>query len=192
MTKDLFAARRKQLEEEYFRTKDVQLVDKLKKVFHQKLDKETIRATTGITDERVLNNLVELNLSGETMAAFKLYPLIEMAWADGEVDEREIHAVLAAAEQHGIPRGSGPYVMLENALKHRLRPDARKAWYRLAEELRKVLNPQELATFRNDLLEYARKIAAASGGLLNLAFTVSANEQKVLDAIERALTHEQS
>ncbi len=79
--------------------------------------------------------------------------------------------------------------MLDNALKHHLRQDARKVWYAYAEALRKVLNPQELATFRNDLLENARQVAEASGGVLNLAFTVSGNEKRVLQAIERALSH---
>jgi uncharacterized tellurite resistance protein B-like protein len=190
MVKDAFEARRKSFEEEYFRKKDAQLVDKLKGVFHRKLDKETIRQTTGIMDERVLTNLVTLSLSGELMAAFKLYPLIEMAWADGVVDQREARAVLAAAEQTGIAPASAPYAMLENALKNRPREAARQAWYLFAAELRRVLNPQELAVFRTDLLNYAHRVAEASGGLLNMAFTISANEKRVLEAIERALTHE--
>ena len=192
MTKDPFEARRKQLEEEYFRKKDAQLVDKLKAVFQKKIDKETIRKATGITDERLLDNLVALNLSGELMSTFKLYPLVEIAWADGVVDEREIRAVLAAAEHHGVAPGSAPYALLENGLRNRPRDDSRKAWYMYAAELRKVLNAQELETFRDDLLEDARRVAEASGGILNMAFTVSGNEQKVLNAIKRALTHEQS
>jgi hypothetical protein len=192
MNKDIFEARRKSFEEEYFRKKDVQLVDKLKAVFQRNMDKESIRQSTGIADERVLDNLVALNLSGEVMAAFKLFPLIEMAWADGDVDGREAGAVLAAAEQHGIQRDSAAYRMLEDAMKNRPRPDARKVWYAYAEELRKVLNPQELAEFRTDLLEFARRVAEASGGLLGVAFTVSANEKKVLRAVERALTQQRA
>ena len=191
-TKDPFEARRKALEEAYFRKKDAQLVDKLKAVFHRTVDRDSISQTTGITDERVLDNLVELSLSGEMMAAFRLYPLIEVAWADGGVDEQEVRAVLAAIEEHGIPRGSRPHVMLENALKNRPGEDSRKAWYLYADELRKVLSPAELTTFRNDLLDHARRIATASGGLLSVAFQVSTNERKVLEAIERALTHKLS
>ena len=78
--------------------------------------------------------------------------------------------------------------MLENTLKNHLRSDARKAWYMYAEELCKVLSPQELATFRRDLLDSATRVAQASGGVLNVAFTVSGSEKRVLEAIERALT----
>ncbi|MGH9419801.1 MAG: hypothetical protein ACRD3J_07505, partial [Thermoanaerobaculia bacterium] len=129
MTQDIFAERRKAFEEEHFRKQDEQLVDKLKTVFRRKIDREALRTTTGITDDRVLDNLVNLNLNGEMMAAFKLYPLIEVAWADGSADEREIRAVLASAEHDGVKPGSAPYVLLENALKNGPRDESRKAWY---------------------------------------------------------------
>jgi len=188
MDKDAFEERRKAFEEEYFKKKDAQLVDRLKAVFHRKLDKEGIRKATGITSERVLDSLVQLSLSGEMMAAFKLYPLVEVAWADNVVDEREIRAVLEAAHDHGIVRGSAAHTLLETALKDRPNEDARKAWYNYAEELRKTLSPQELTTFRQDLLEYARRVAKASGGIFNMVFQVSHNEHRVLKAIEKALT----
>ena len=98
MAKDPFEERRKSFEEQYFQKKDAQLVDRLKAVFHKKIDKEAIRQTTGITDERLLDDLVEMGLNGELISAFKLYPLVEVAWADGKVDRREIRAVLDAAK----------------------------------------------------------------------------------------------
>jgi len=192
MEKDAFEERRKAFEEEYFKKKDAQLVDKLKAVFHRIHDRESIQKATGITEERVLDTLVQLSLSGEMMAAFKLYPLIEVAWADSVVDEREIRAVLEAAHDQGIARGSAPHTMLENALKSPPSEDARKAWYMYAGELRKTLSPQELATFRDDLLDYGRRVAKASGGILNMVFQVSHNESKVLRAIAKALSNEPS
>jgi len=192
MEKDPFEERRKAFEEEYFRKKDAQLVDKLKAVFHRTLDRESIRKATGITQEAVLDNLVQLSLSGEMMSAFQLFPLVEVAWADSVVDEREIRAVLEAAHDHGIVRGSASHSMLENALKSPPNDDARKAWYMYAGELRKTLSPHELTTFRNDLLEHARRVAKASGGILNAVFQVSHNESKVLKAIAKALTNEPS
>jgi hypothetical protein len=187
MPVDPFEARRKSFEEEYFRRKDAQLVDHLKSVFHRRIEREEIRNATGITDERVLDTLVALDLSGEMMAAFNLYPLVDLAWADGKPDERECRAILAAIKESGIAEGSAAYRMLDTALKNGPNPDARKAWYAYAAELKRTLSPAELATFRRDLLEHARAVAAASGGLLNIAFTVSASERRVLDTIEQAL-----
>ena len=190
MAKDPFEERRKSFEEQYFQKKDAQLVDRLKAVFLKKIDKESIRQTTGITDERLLDDLAEMGLSGELISAFKLYPLVEVAWADGKVDRREIRAVLDAVERYSVQKGSSAFRMLENALENGPRHDSRKLWYLYAEELRKVLNPKELETFRNDLLDAARQVAQASGGIVNLAFTIDGNEKKVLDAILRALTPE--
>ncbi len=188
MSNNAFESRRIAFEEEYFEKKEAVLVDKLKAVFHKKMDKEAIRQATGITDDGVLDNMVALNLSGEMMSAFKLLPLIEVAWADGDVDEREAVAVLKAAEKRGVAPGSAAHSMLERSLRNRPSPDSRKVWFLYADELRKLLNPKELETFRTDLLEVARCIAATSGGILNLAFTVSPNEKRVLEAVERALT----
>jgi hypothetical protein len=180
--------RERALEAQYFTHKDSELIDKLKLVFHKKIDKQSIREATGVTDEELLDGLVELNLDGELMAAFNLLPVIEVAWADGVVDDREVHAVLAAAEKQGIQPGGKAYAMLETRLREGPSKDARKLWFHYAETLRKTLNGTELDQFRKDLLEACRRVAEASGGLLNVAFTVSANEKKVMKAVAQALT----
>jgi len=190
LSKDPFEARRVGFEAEYFQKKDAELVDKLKKIFHKKLEKDELRKSTGIHDERVLDTLLELNVSSNLLAAFELYPLVEVAWADGGVDEREQAAALAAAEKHGIAAGSPAHAMLADLLKNRPRADMRKAWNLFAEELRRTLTPRQLDVFREDLLAYARSVATASGGLLNIAFAVGASEREALKSIERALTPE--
>jgi len=188
VTKDAFEARRVAFEEEYFRKKDAQLIDKLKAVFHKSRTKEELRQATGIADEAVLDTLVGLNVNADLLAAFELYPLIEVAWADGGVDERERLAVLDAADRHGVVKGSAAYAMLDDALRSKPRPDAAKAWYLFAEELRNVLSAAELERFRDDLMEYARTVAASTGGLLSIAFSVTSSEKEVLRKIESALT----
>jgi uncharacterized tellurite resistance protein B-like protein len=186
--KSIFERRAKAFEAEYFSRKDAELIDKLKSVFHKRIDKQSIRDATGVTDEQLLDRLVELNLNGELMTAFNLMPLIEVAWADGEVDDREVRAVLAAAEQHGLRPGDKAYTMLETRLREGPVREGRKLWYHYAAALRNTLSPRELEEFRKDLLDTCWRIAETSGGLLNLAFKVSANERRVIAAVERALT----
>lgn len=188
MSHNAFEARARAFEEDYFRRKEVQLVEKLKAVFHRQRSAEQIRQETGITDPVVVDRLVALGLNGELMAAFKLFPLIEVAWADGHVDKAEIHAVLEAAEKNGIVQGSQAYAMLKNSLSDKPRLDGRKAWFAFAAELRRTLSEKELATFRQDLLAFARRVAEASGGILGIVLTVSSDEKRVLDAIEKALS----
>ena len=187
MAKDIFQQRETYLEEEYFRKKEFELLEKLKAVFQKKMDKETIRKATGVTNEQLLDRLVEIQLNGDMMKAFELYPLVEIAWADGDLSEREARSVLAAGEKRGISPGSGGYQMLDDRLHKGPDPELRKVWFSYAEELKKVLSPRELETFRNDLLERARGIVAATGHLERLLVDVG-GERKVIAAIERALT----
>ena len=187
MTKDIFKARALYLEEEYHRKKDFALLEKLKTVFHKKIDKESIRRATGVTNEQLLDRLVEMQLDGDMMKAFQLYPLVEIAWADGDLSEAEARSVLAAGEKEGIARGSRAYHRLEERLRNGPDPEARKVWFLYAEELKKILSPPELDKFRKDLLERARGIVVATGHLERLVLNVG-GERKVLAAMERALT----
>jgi len=187
-THDAFDARRTSFEEGYFRGKDVEMVDKLRKVFQTSHDRDELRRLTGITNEEVLDRLVAVQVSGEMLTAFKLLPLVEIAWADGTLDPQEADAVIAAAVKHGIARDSEALKRINEWLKRGPNPESRKAWQMYAEELRKVLSPAELKTFREDLLHTARQIAELTGGVLNTFFNLTQPEKAVLQKITDALS----
>jgi hypothetical protein len=187
---DAFEARRAGFEESYFRTKDADLVAKLRTVFQTSRDRDELRKATGITSDEVVDRLVQLNIKGEMLTAFKLFPLVEIAWADGAIDAQEREAVVAAAVAHGVPHDSAALERIKEWLRGGPDPEARKLWYMFASELRKTLNPAELKSFREDLLAMARTIAERSGGVLGVFFTVSSGESRVLKQITAALTHE--
>jgi hypothetical protein len=157
-------------------------------VFNQKMDRKSLTKETGITNEVLLDRLVTLSVSGEGMVAFKLYPLVEIAWASGKVNEREARAVLTGAEKQGIQPGSAAHQMLERRLRKGPSREVRKVWFMYAEELRETLRPQELDQFRRDLLALAKAVCVASGGVLRIAFSVSWDRKLILDAVEKALT----
>lgn len=184
---DPFEARRTSFEEGYFRTKDTELVEKLRKVFQTRLDRDELRRLTNINSEEVLDRMMAVQVKGQMLTAFKLLPLVEIAWGDGVCDKREAEAVVNAAIKHGIPSDSVALQRVKEWLERGPDPEARKAWLMYAQELRKVLTPAELKTFRDDLLHTARRIAELSGGILNTFFTVSHNEKAVLKKIAVAL-----
>lgn len=188
MPADAFDSRRSGFEVEYFHKQDQQVVEKLKAVFERKLDREGLKKYTGVTNEEVLDRLIAVNVKGELLLVFRLYPLVEIAWADGAIDARETKAVLDAAMKQGVPAGGTAIATLEAWLKRGPTPDGRKAWFAFADELRKTLSPEELAKFRDDLLEGAKAVAKASGGILGVAFEISASEKKVLDGIAKHLS----
>jgi len=187
---DAFDTRRAGFEAEYFHKKDAQLVEKLKSVFERKLGREELMQATGITNEEVLDRLLAVNARGELLLAFRLYPLVEVAWADGTVDPKEAKAVVDAALRFGVPAHGAAIEAIDDWLKRGPTQDGRAAWYAFAGELRKTLSREELDGFRKDLLGGAKAVAKASGGILGIAFEISPSEQRVLDAIAKALTHE--
>ncbi|MFT3684138.1 MAG: hypothetical protein QM783_04280 [Phycisphaerales bacterium] len=184
---DAFEARGTSFEEAYFRKKDADLVEKLRTVFQAKRDREELKRVTGITSDEVLDRMMAVNASGEMLTAFKLLPLVEIAWADGACDKREAEAVVRAAIKHGVPADSAALKQIKAWLERGPDPEARKAWAMYAGELRRTLNPAELKTFREDLLATAREIASLSGGILSTFFTVSANEKQIIEMINAAL-----
>lgn len=183
---DIFDARRKSLEEEFFIRKDEALKQKLKAFFEKKATRESLQQATGITDEAVLDALIALNVTHETITAFGLYPLVEVAWADGKLDDREREALLAAARNEGIAPGSPAQQVLDEWLRHPPGPDGRAAWYAYAAELSRKLSVAERRTVRNELVRRARAVAEASGGILGLGRRVSEKEEAVLAALAAA------
>ncbi len=186
--KSAFEKRETAFEAEYFNRQEAETIEKLKAVFRKKVDKAEIMKSTGIASDEVLDALVELNINGELMAAFHLYPLVEIAWADGSLDDKEVTAVMDAAAGRGVLPGTASHAYLEERLRRGPSPDHDKIWQMLAAELKSSLSPAELAAFRNDLIALCRDVAAASGGVFGVAFAVSGAEKAILDKITRALT----
>jgi hypothetical protein len=111
---------------------------------------------------------------------------VEVAWADGAVDEKERKAFLVAVAEHGLAPGSPAHAALEEFLKTKPTDDTRKAWYAWSTELNHKLDAAERKKVREGLIQRARAVAEASGGILGLGNKISPNEQRVLDAIARA------
>lgn len=185
---DALDERRAGYEAAYFKTKDAAMVEKLKSVFDAKVSKDEIRAQTGITDEAVLDRLVTANLRGNLLTVFKLYPLVEVAWADRNVSEAEAKAIESAAEKMGVERGSPAFERLQEWIRKGPTKDGRAVWRLYAEALKTKLSPEELRTFRTDVVTFAKKVADASGELLGIFGNTSSVEARVIKEVEKALS----
>jgi tellurite resistance protein len=182
---DALKARGKALEDQFFQRENENLIRKLKATFDQEVTAEHLKAATGITNPELLERLIGLQVRGETLAAFWLSPLVEIAWADGKVDERERMRILEAAHNAGIQKGSLAHDLLEQAMVEKPTEERRKVWRMYAEDLVSRLDHDERRIAREELIRRARAVAEASGGILGMGPKISANEQKVLDAIAR-------
>ena len=74
--------RRRALEEAFFSKKNKQLLDALREEISQADRKQALSAAVQIYDEGTLDLLIQADITVESLLAFKLLPLVEVAWAD--------------------------------------------------------------------------------------------------------------
>ncbi len=145
---------------------------------------DTVAADSGIADEVVSARLVDLGVPPSVQIALSLVPLIEVAWADGEIQDEEREALERAAEANGMVTGSPSRTALSAWLAER--PDELlDAWVGFVAALLENLSAGERMRLAADVLDRARTIAEAAGGFLGLA-TVSDSEQAILRKLDHA------
>lgn len=185
---EILRDRGRSLEDEFFHREDKRLIQRLTELKAAEATREALGKASGITNAAILDKLMELGIRPETVAALALVPLVEVAWADGTLDARERRAVLDRARESGLAAGSTEQALLEAWLGRR--PDAKllTAWIHMVRGMCEQMGPDEAARLRTSLLERARAVAAASGGVLGLGSKVSAAEAQMLKELEKAFS----
>lgn len=185
---DSMRARGQSLEEEFFRREDQKLLERLKQQRANESAREALAKASGIQSAAVLDKLMELKIGAETVAALSLVPLVEIAWCDGSLDAKERKAVLAQAAASGFAAGSAEHALLEAWLDRRPEPRLLAAWTHLVQGMCEPLAPAERAKLEASLLDRARAVANASGGVLGLGSKVSGAEAAMLKKLEAAFS----
>jgi hypothetical protein len=183
---DIFADRRKSLEEEFFRKQDKHLIERLRANEGRKALKEALAQTGSRFDDSIVDRLVELGVTAETVASVLLAPLVVVAWADGHLDKKERQAVLQGAESRGLQQGTPAHALLEEWLKEKPGAKLLHAWEDYVRTLAGAVSQEERDRLKTRILGYARDVAQASGGFLGMGPKISAVENEVLQRLERA------
>ena len=187
--KDTLRSKGRMLEEAFFIENDRVLVEKMKKLNQMKETKENLAKVSGIHNDAVLEKLVKLEIRPDVVAALALVPLIEVAWADGDIDARERAAVLKAAEKRDIERDGIEHQLLERWLEHKPEPRLLVAWTHYIEGLVHALGQDESRALEKELMGLTRSVAEASGGFLGLGSKVSLAEEAMIKRLETAFGH---
>lgn len=186
MSNDAISDRRKELEEAFFKKENAKLLEKIKAEKQRALDTEAIKNITGLVDPKTIDQLLALKLDAGTIAAFTLFPLIDVAWADGAVDAKEKKAVMQACEAKGIKSGSPGWALVDGWLEQQPPAAMRETWMAYAKSVGGSLDAPAKALIKNELLGRAREVAEASGGILGMGNKVSKGEADVLAKLEQA------
>ena len=185
---DFLGDRRKALEDSFFARENDRLRKALLEKEILKAQKEMLSDFSGISDDAVLEHLVTLGIGADTLAALSLVPLVEVAWADGRVDDKERDAILAAAEAAGLGRESASAQLLEGWLTIRPDPEIVVAWKEYVGALSATMSDERKEAFKQGLLSRSRSVAQASGGVLGFGTKVSKSERGVMDELEQAFS----
>jgi hypothetical protein len=188
MDDTLFKERAITLEETFFAQHNRELLDRLKEKAEREEQRKLLAEALQISDDTVLDHLVELELNAECAMAFGLVPLVEVAWADGRIDAPEREAILKAAADSGCEEGSIPAELLKAWLEAKPPGVLLDAWREYVRALKESLSAAEMAEIRDKLLGRARAVAEAAGGFLGLGAKVSGREKAVLEELEQALS----
>jgi hypothetical protein len=190
MDKDIFKERERSLEEGYFRQHEAKLIEKLRE--RAKVDEivEALAVKLQTDDPALLRRIMALGVTLDTGAAFLLAPLVQVAWAEGAVTDREREKVLRIATERGIDPSSPAYTQLQEWLRTRPADAVFDTAIETIKTGLSVLTPAERADRVKRIVDACREVASASGGLgrlLGLGTGVSSEEESILDAMAATL-----
>lgn len=169
-----------------FHEKDQHLREAFRKRMEKMERREQLTQVSGIRDEAVLDRLIELDVTPETLGALELVPLVLVAWADNGVQASEREVIIALAKAAGIEPQDGRYPLLEHWLKKRPGVEMLEAWKHYVQELRRQLDAKKAEDLRHELLDRAESVAQAAGGFLGLGNKISSAERSMLSKLEQA------
>jgi len=173
------------LENQFYDKENAEKLAAMKGKLDSQRSKDELRKASGMADDAVLDKLVTLGLRGNTIAALSLVPLIQVAWADGAVQANERTAILQGAHGKGLEAGTDGYELLETWLHDAPPDDLFVAWEAYIKALASQLNDEQNRLLRNQIVGFAKMVAASAGGVFGIG-KVSASEEKVLHRIEAA------
>jgi hypothetical protein len=178
--------RRRGLEEDYFRRKDRELIEKMRQAAATERNRTEMSARTGLTDPALVGELEKLGFRPDTLGVLPLVPIVQMAWAEGGITPAERKLLVKLARDRGIAEGSAADRLLNDWMARQPSPDVFARATRLIRAMLDSGSPAGERLSAEDLIKYCESIAAASGGILGVG-KISADERATLAQIAEAL-----
>ena len=186
MEHKVLGGRQRALEEEFFRRQDAVLLERRRSKEAQHAAHTALATASRITDEALLDQLVAMGITADTLVALSLVPLAEVAWADGRLDASEKRAILTAAQTAGLEADSSGYRLVESCLSERPPARLRELWRHYIAGVCAALPEAGRNRLKHELLRQASTVAEAAGGFKGLFSKVSVQEAALLDEIAMA------
>ncbi|MEM6553136.1 MAG: hypothetical protein AAF750_13545 [Planctomycetota bacterium] len=174
-----------QYEDQYFKKQNAdaraKLREQLEAQAHDAATHARLADEAELSDDVITTHLKQLGFDADTAPALHLVPLVEIAWADGDVSVPERIRILRIAEAHGI-KPATPAADLLAALLESQPSD--EFFTVVRQHLHDLLEAQDIHP--HTLLELCQGVAKVSGGFFGFGDKVSEEEAA---AIQDLATH---
>jgi len=174
------------LEEEYFHRKEREIIEKMRVRAAADEQRRRLGQETGVANDDVLHDLQDLGYTPETVMLLHLVPLIQIAWAEGGITQKERDLIVKAARSRGITAGSPADQQLDLWLAQRPSDELFEKTLRAIRTILQAQPDDARAASEKDLLSLASAIANASGGIIGFR-AVSDEERQILAHISEEL-----
>jgi hypothetical protein len=172
-------------EDDYFRKKDLELIENLRLAEAAARQRSVLEQETGLHDPQMLQELAALGFTPETVPLLPLIPVLQVAWAEAGISAAERALIVGLARSRGIAESSPADRQLGLWLD--VKP-SQETFHKATRLIRAILDAPEhrVDVSANDLIDYCDKIAHASGGLFGIG-AVSPEERATLKEISSVL-----
>ena len=185
---DHVSGRKRTNEEEYFQKKDRELIEQMRQRAKIEQQLRELGEEVGVTNPELSRELAEMGFTPETVKLLPLIPVLEMAWAEGEVTGAERKMVVDLARGRGIEAGSTADGQLADWLDRRPEDSVFRRAGRLISALFESGGRFDVTP--DDIIKYCEAIADASGGLFGIR-RVSLDERATLSRIANEIKSRQ-
>jgi len=182
--------RSRKSEDDYFRRKEQELIDKLRETTETEAHRQGLAEAIGLENEQILDVLRDMGFDRATVVVLFLIPLLQVAWSDGSISDRERTLILEAAHAHGVKEGTPAHEKLNEWLAARPPEQTSERALQVIRDLMVFQSTDARQATTGRLMDACERIAAASGGFLGFGSKISAEEaavmKRVAAEIERA------
>ena len=177
------ADRGRSLEEDYFRKKDRELLERMRAATAADAARKELGSVTGLAGADV-EELQSLGFTPDTISLLPIVPLLQVAWAEGGVDAQERALILQLARARGVTEGSAADTQLTRWMTSAPSASVFAGATRLVSAM--IDGDAGVGLTRDQLVAYCEQVAAASGGFLGMK-KISAEEKALLTTISQDL-----
>lgn len=174
--------------ENYHHNQDRALIARLREKMATEERTEALINEGGIRDPELAAQLSELGVEPNILPCLHLMPLIQVAWADGEIQPEEHALLLKAAATRGITNGTA-FDFFNQMLQARPSTELTNGAMSLIRHVLEAMGQDQAAIARNSLFELSKNVADASGGIFGLWGRIEESESETLATIAAQLAN---